>query len=87
MRNGSSPRSHVRSIETEESSGRERGNDLVNRVEECALLDSRVSLLREKKKKEQEEKKNYYSLFSSRFFTRATRSIERTELKRVLCEL
>lgn len=27
--------SHVRSIETEESGGRERGNDLVNRGEEC----------------------------------------------------
>lgn len=69
MRNGSSPRSHVRSIETEESSGRERGNDLVNRAEECALLDSRVSLLREKKKKEQEEKKtttHFFLLASSR---------------------
>lgn len=40
-----------------------------------------------KKKKRTRGKKNYYSLFSSRFFTRATRSIERTELKRVLCEL
>lgn len=79
MRNGSSPRSHVRSIETEESSGRERGNDLVNRAEECALLvtrECRFFARKKKKKKEQEEKKNYYSrsFFSFFFFTRATRS-------------
>lgn len=75
--------SHVRSIETEESGGRERGNDLVNRAEECRGGITRFESVASPREKEKKETYAPPFLLSPH----AWNAIDRTKpLKRALCE-